>query len=198
MITVRKYREADKENLQKICIATGPGIKNERHRLSQLALYCDYFADCEPENIFIAADEADNAVGYILCCTNFAGFKTAMKKHYFKFTCRYDIVKWLMCRAELIMDEKLFKDYGAFLHIDILDGYQRAGVGTRLMDALLALLLEKGIKGVTLGVGSDNVKGVSFYKKYGFHVVKQGPGFYKLGIFTTERQQTDREKQHET
>jgi ribosomal protein S18 acetylase RimI-like enzyme len=51
--------------------------------------------------------------------------------------------------------------------------------------------LDRCVKGVMLGVGSDNEKGVNFYKKYGFHVIKKGPGFYKLGIFTDK---TDSEK----
>lgn len=182
-VTVRKYQEKDKENLRRICIATGPEIKSEKHRLSQLALYCDYFAEVEPENIFVAANEDDEAVGYILCCTDYLKFKKAMKSHYLKPVRRYSFFKYLVQLGELSYDKPLVKKYPAFLHIDIFDGYQRLGLGHRLMNALMAHLKENNIPAVMLGVGSSNEKGVSFYKKYGFHVIKQGPGFIKYGYY---------------
>ena len=58
--------------------------------------------------------------------------------------------------------------YPAHLHIDILPGYQRMGIGHGLMDALMANYRKKGVKGVMLGVDPNNIKGISFYKKYGF------------------------------
>ena len=42
------------------------------------------------------------------------------------------------------------------------------GIGKAMMDALLSHYKEKGVKGVMLGVDPENIKGVSFYKKYGF------------------------------
>ncbi|MDR3292619.1 MAG: GNAT family N-acetyltransferase [Clostridiales bacterium] len=185
MITIREYRPTDKEKLQNICIATGPAIKNKKHRLSQLALYCDYFVDCEPKNVFVAANEKDEAVGYILCCTDFLKYKSEMNSRYLKTVGRFSLVKKLLYKGEIALQKSVFKDYGAFLHIDILDGYRRMGVGTRLMDTLLAHLKAIGVKGVTLGVGSENTKGVSFYQKYGFHTVKKGTGFYIFGMFTS-------------
>ena len=61
-----------------------------------------------------------------------------------------------------------YPEYPAHLHIDIDPEYQRMGIGKAMMDALLSHYKEKGVKGVMLGVDPENIKGVSFYKKYGF------------------------------
>ena len=42
------------------------------------------------------------------------------------------------------------------------------GIGKAMMDSLLYHYKEKGVNGVMLGVDPENIKGVSFYKKYGF------------------------------
>ena len=61
------------------------------------------------------------------------------------------------------------KNYPAHLHIDIDSNYQRLGIGTRLMDALINHLKAKGVKpGLMLVVGATNEQGRNFYKKYGF------------------------------
>ncbi|MDR3263791.1 MAG: GNAT family N-acetyltransferase [Clostridiales bacterium] len=190
MVTIRNYEVGDFENLQKICLATGPKIKSEKHKLSQLALYCDYFAEYEPENLFVAANESGEAVGYIMCSTDFKKFEEQMKGHYLKIVRAYSLLQWLMSRAEIIIDKRLLRKYAAFMHIDILEGYQRMGVGSRLVDTLVAHLNNLGIAAVMLGVGSGNVKGVSFYKKYGFHVIMSGKGFYKMGYHCDGRDKT--------
>lgn len=41
-------------------------------------MFNDYFTECEPEYIFVIANEMDEAVGYIICSTNYEKF---MKMH---------------------------------------------------------------------------------------------------------------------
>lgn len=182
---IRKYQEKDKDNLRHICIHTArPVPPEERKRQILTLLYCDYFAENESENIFVAADENDNAIGYILCCTDFEKYRYEMKNVYLKRVKNLSFGKWLMGRLELIYQARKIKKYPAFLHIDILDGYQRMGLGHKLMNALMELLQGKGIGSVMLGVGSDNEKGINFYKKYGFHIIQKGPGFVSMGYHT--------------
>jgi ribosomal protein S18 acetylase RimI-like enzyme len=177
---IRKYQEKDKKNLQYICIATAKPTKSEKQKELLTTLYNDYFTECESENIFVAANGDDDAIGYILCSTDYKKFRTTMKKHYMPKVWKLSKWKWLLTQLEFILDTHYSKKYPAFLHIDILDGYQRQGLGHKLMDALISHLRELGVPAVMLGVGADNEKGINFYKKYGFYEVIRGAGLCKM------------------
>ncbi|MFW5780926.1 MAG: GNAT family N-acetyltransferase [Bacillota bacterium] len=181
---IRKYQDKDKKNLQYICIATArPSPKTPKDRDVLTTLYNDYFTENESQNIFVAVTPNDDAIGYILCSSNFNKFKKTMKKYYLPKVWKLSKKKWFLMQLELILDRRLSKKYPAFLHINILDNYQRKGLGSKLMNALMDHLKEKGVKGLMLGVGSDNEKGINFYKKYGFHEILRLPGVCKMGIF---------------
>lgn len=67
-------------------------------------------------------------------------------------------------------------EHPAELHIDLLPVVQGMGLGRRLMDAFLALLRERGVPGVTLGVGGRNTRAVAFYRNLGFEVLREHRG----------------------
>lgn len=184
-MNIRKYQEKDKKNLQYICIATAKPVKHEKDKDVLTALYNDYFTECESENIFVAANEDDDAIGYILCSTDYNKFKKTMKKNYLPKVWKLSKFKWLLTQLELMIDSRFAKKYPAFLHIDILDSYQRMGLGHKLMDALMEHLKESGVSAIMLGVGADNEKGINFYKKYGFHEIIKGFGILKMGYDIT-------------
>lgn len=180
-MNIRKYQEKDKKNLQYICIATAKPVKHEKDKEVLTTLYNDYFTECESQNIFVAVNEQDDAIGYILCSSDFTKFKKTMRKVYLPKVWKFSKTKWLLTKIELIIDTHYAKEYPAFLHIDILDDYQRMGIGHQLMDELMSHLKEKGISAIMLGVGADNEKGVNFYKKYGFYQIKKAFGACKMG-----------------
>lgn len=184
-MNIRKYQEKDKKNLQYICIATAKPTEDQKQKDLLTTLYNDYFTECEQENIFVAVNEADDAIGYILCSTDFKKYKTTMRQVYVPRVWKFNKLKWFITQLELIAESHYSKKYPAFLHIDILDGYQRQGLGHKLMNALVAHLKEKGIGSVMLGVTADNEKGINFYKKYGFKIVKQAFGVCKM-VFIIE------------
>lgn len=62
----------------------------------------------------------------------------------------------------------LYERYPAHLHIDILPRGQGAGLGRRLMEALLTALRERGVPGLHLGVGAGNPGAHAFYLRLGF------------------------------
>jgi ribosomal protein S18 acetylase RimI-like enzyme len=76
--------------------------------------------------------------------------------------------------------EEINIEYPAHLHIDILNEYQRQGIGSRLIQKLENHLKKNQIKGVHLGTSSKNVKAIRFYNKMGFSQIYEGPPGYNM------------------
>lgn len=61
---------------------------------------------------------------------------------------------------------------GHTTQICVLPGYQKNGLGRRLMEASLAALRQQGYRALSLTVTSKNVNAVSLYEDLGFHTVQ--------------------------
>lgn len=184
MATIRPYQPGDKENVRHICIQTGPARAMEAgpDQSKLLTCYCDYYIECEPHNCFVIADDADQAVGYILCAEDCRQYRAQFLHDYAPRTKELTWFHRMECHGSAILPWFFRKRYPAHLHIDILPDYQRMGLGSQLMNALTAHLREKGIPGVMLAVGADNQKGRSFYRKYGFRTLLHLPGVVVMGL----------------
>lgn len=180
-IEVRPYRREDHDQVQRICadLAEDPMFQSEQMKQLLLTAFCNYYIEQEPQNCFVGAD-GDTVAGYILCTENSRAWAEKFPKRY--------VPDWdsspVRVFYEGIMASPLkYADrYPAHLHIDLLPEYQRQGLGTRLMDALIAHLKEKGIGGVMLGVAKDNEKGQNFYRKYGFEVIEEAEAETVMGM----------------
>ena len=74
MINIRKYQDKDKEYLRDICIKTSSlPVDTETERKFLTRLYNDYYTEIEGHNCFVAVDENDIPVGYILCAEKSGG-----------------------------------------------------------------------------------------------------------------------------
>lgn len=169
---IRKYKNSDREQVRNICqlTATDPELSADKDLIA--ALYTEYYTDYEPDNVFILAREGDDlAVGYILCAENYKTYIKNFKKYQLQRVAKLSRKHAWFRRLEFIQERIDGRKYPAHLHIDLLPEAQRQGWGTRLVDALVAQLKEKGVKGIHLGVGGTNEMGINFYKKYGFTVV---------------------------
>jgi ribosomal protein S18 acetylase RimI-like enzyme len=72
--------------------------------------------------------------------------------------------------------------YRAHLHINILPGYQRRGLGSGLMAAFTAKLKEEGHSRVYLETSNHNQKALAFYRKYGFEEIARRPQVFWSGV----------------
>lgn len=81
-------------------------------------------------------------------------------------------------------DPRLYRDYPAHLHIDLLPRAQGTGAGRRLMAALVGELSARGVPGVFLGVGKANAHAVGFYRHLGFVTVREDADTFWLGLRT--------------
>ena len=71
-MTIRPYSKKDFRYVQDICMATSvlSDEDSPSNRAYLCALYCDYYLDNQPEFCFVAVDEDDVPVGYILCAAD--------------------------------------------------------------------------------------------------------------------------------
>ena len=183
MITIRQYRRSDRENVRRVCCHLKPEeplIESQRWPL--LTIFCDYYIDCEPDNCFVAVDENDVAIGYVYCAENYHAYRKRFMREYASklkdqpFSRRADA--WGAAHMPVFYARK----FPAHLHIDVLEPYQRLGLGHQLVDALAAHLRAKGVPGVMLVVGRSNVKGRGFYNKYGFKRLRGIPLVVVMGL----------------
>lgn len=173
MINIRKYRPEDKEAVRKICIETSAFDVNKKNMKRFLSLmYSDYYTTFAQGSCFVAVDEEENVVGYLLCATDFFAYHQCFKHFYQNEIDKLGLKYALMSRNEILLHMLFAKKYPAHLHIDLTAACRRQGVGSRLIAALKEDLKEKGIHSVMLSCGASNTAAVRFYEKNGFKTVR--------------------------
>lgn len=178
-VTIRPYQEKDCVCVQQICIATaGPGFAETPHKKkAAVAAFCQYFITRSPEFCFVAVDERDVPVGYILCTPSFDRW------------CRYGPEQFLTgfpygilwSIGSMLGAVPYLNRYPAHLHINLLPPYQRMGLGKQLMQALEDALRRQNCSGVSLCVSKHNHGAMRFYERCGFQVLGKHPGSVAYG-----------------
>lgn len=183
MPVIRPYREKDWADVRYICLnSEGPCTMPEAGVNWILSTYCDYFIEQEGCNCFVAADENDRAVGYIFCAENYDKFLPVFEEKYLVRIPDDGTWYYPSAKDSTFLQKKYKDEYPAHMHIDVLPEYQRCGLGSKLVDALAGHLRSKGIKGVMLTVGADNMVGQNFYRKYGFSHIETHDGDMAFGL----------------
>lgn len=172
MFSIRPYKTTDRERVRMICHATATDSAYVENPDLVAALYAEYYVDYEPDNAFILVNEADEAIGYILCAEDYKVYVDTFKRKQLPKVRAISRKYGLQHRLGFVMDRLNGRKYPAHLHIDLLPEAQRQGWGTKLIDTLLAHLREKGVKGVCLGVGGTNEGAIRFYQGYGFTEIR--------------------------
>ena len=181
-MNIRPYKETDKRKVQEICLRTAyddyPFTTIEERPCADylLSTYCDYYIECEPESCFVLTDEADEAVGYVLCAKAQRAYRKKFLKEYYPRV-HWDRKAKNSSFAEAWAHEVFARKYPAHLHIDILKDYRGGGNGSKMIAMLLEHLKAKKVKGVHLIVSEDNKKAIRFYERCGFRtLLKFGDG----------------------
>ena len=183
MITIRPYQPGDREGVRRVCCHLTPEQDfDPQARASSLTIFCDYYVDCEPHNCFVAVDEVGLIVGYVYCAENYTQYRRRFMQEYAPKLKGESLHRRLDCFTAAHMPIFYRRKYPAHLHIDVLEPWQRLGLGSQLVDALAAHLRAKGVPGVMLVVGRTNEKGRNFYNKYGFRQLRSIPYFVVMGL----------------
>lgn len=176
MVTIRKYEEKDKENVQFVCLnSEGPdNAPDEETGKFILITFCNYYLENEPENCFVVDDDG-RAVGYIICAENYDKYKKIFDRDYLPTTEKFGPERYKWALNSSAPQSKFKDEYPAHLHIDILPDYQSKGIGSKLIKAFCDNLKEKGVKGVMLIVGTENEGARRFYERNGFTLLQDMP-----------------------
>lgn len=172
MISIRKYRSEDKPAARRILVETSrlPVETQKDIKLLEL-LYNDYYTEVTPEFCFVAANEADEAVGYIICAPDYKSFRKNFMKFYLPEIRELGMKYYFQALTDIMGHAVYAKKYPAHLHINVLSVCQGQGTGTELMNALKDELRKNGIKGLMLSCAADNDGAIRFYKRNGFKVL---------------------------
>ena len=173
-MNIRPYESRDRDDVHFVCLnSEGPCKNSKRYINFALAVYCDYYIEKEPENCFVATDEDDKVIGYIICAENFDDFYNYFQKEYCSRISKWEFRRKKSAFRSIVSHRKYKDKYPAHIHIDILPDFQRMGLGRALTDVLLEHLRRKGIKGLMLTTWIKNTKGRRFYDKYGFVLLEE-------------------------
>lgn len=184
MVSIRKYQEKDRVKLREICKETAwDSYKENENKLETVpVMFLDYFLDFESDLVFVAANENDDAVGYIVCASEYKKFVNAMKKVYIPKLKTIDKSQISFIKTFLFA-LFLIKRNATHFHIDITEKYQHQGIGKKLIDTLIEELKNKGIHSLSICAINRNSTGYPFYIKYGFkEIQKYGKETVSLNI----------------
>lgn len=186
-IGVRGYRPSDKRKVQEICLRAASDNDDLKNWYSDganfiLTTYNNYYLEKEPENCFVAVDENDSPIGYIICAADVDEWRRVFMKEYFPRLKGHKRGHKLNSTGEILIKSVFKRKYPAHLHIDMAKDYRGKGIGTKMMEALTQHLREKGVKGVQLTCGADNDGAVRFYTRFGFKVLNKNRFGVTLGL----------------
>lgn len=166
---IRAYKPTDKERLRFICKETAfDEYKKDPQKLESVPImFCDYFTECEPEYIFMIADENNIAQGYIICAADYEKFTSKMKGEYTNRLLSVAPEETAFLNTFLLALEKI-KDKSVHFHIDMLPECRRKGLGTMLINTLCSKLKSDGFNHISVCCVSRNAASYALCKKLGF------------------------------
>ncbi|MGJ7907185.1 GNAT family N-acetyltransferase [Actinopolyspora sp. H202] len=180
---VRPCRPEDAVAVRRICVATGDAGEHSRHILRDPELMAHVFAGpylaLQPRLCFLA-EISGQPLGYVVAALDSTEFYQRWQREWSPaFTASHPLTGSeehsdeadehlrLLLHRPLRM---LLPDSGSYpshLHINVLSGARRNGLGAALLRTLFTALEQAGSPGVQLGVRATNAAAHAFYRAMG-------------------------------
>jgi len=79
-----------------------------------------------------------------------------------------------------IAGNKIYNE-ARILMLAVREKYRRKGIGTNLLRRFLSVCKKEGLVSIRLEVRTTNTGAITFYKKFGFHIISFIPNYYSNG-----------------
>lgn len=183
---IRPFVPADTANLYEVCLRTGDSGEDATALYTVPTLlgevYVGPYLALEPATAWVV-DHDGVASAYALCAPDTAAFERRCATEWWPdLQRRYPLGRFPSGSqdAEVVeiihdppaTDTALLRDFPAHLHIDLLPGVQGHGFGGELMRNLLEALVQRGTRGVHLGVATVNTRAIGFYEHLAFTTIR--------------------------
>jgi len=195
--SIRSYKSADTSAVYEICLKTGNSGQDATHLFSDPLvlghIYVGPYMEFEPQSVFILEDD-QGPCGYIMGVLDSQTYYQWMHSEWLP-KIRVDYKKptgdpdtWnktekitnLLFQPE---SQRLFPDFPAHLHIDLLSRAQGKGQGKLMMDRFIDYLRYNKISGVHLELSSKNDRAFNFYRKYGMQELDRNNESIFMGFY---------------
>lgn len=173
--------------MRHVCLLTGDSGADATGRWSDDGLIPDVYLEPYlryPEGLAWVVDKGDGVTGYVVAVTDTTDFVSWWRRSWVSefvdrhgSTAQRDEDKWLFdggTQPERLLNSAVLKAFPAHLHIDLLPEAQGRGLGRALLQTLGGELDRRGVPGVHLGVGEDNLAATAFYRRLGFDEPARG------------------------
>ena len=170
-MTVRPYQKKDFRYVQDICVASSKYADNDTapNRALLCAMYCDYYLDNQADYCFVAVDDNDIPVGYVLSAVDLDDYEEKMQEEYLQLVRKLSGSDYFRFIAETkVVQRYIRQGYTAHFRVNVLEEHQRQGVGSELIGALEAKLREMFVEGFYVIVDKKNSSARAFCDKMGF------------------------------
>ena len=176
-LKIRKYQDKDKDAIREISYLTSSiEVINYVSKGCIEDLLTFYHTDYEPESIFVVESD-DKTVGYIMGCR-------AIKRFFWISSLKiipHIVLKFL--RGEYYAESGLvlpllfdlllkrggyIKGYPCFFHIDILSGFRKKKIGSKMVKLFTTQVCKK----VQIRTNTENSGAIKFFARAGFKIKK--------------------------
>ena len=168
---IRPYQKSDFRYVQDICMLTSKYFEEVTplNRALLCSMYCDYYLDNQPEFCFVAVDDKDVPIGYVLCAVDVDNYNELMDNYYLPLVRKISGSDYFHISAENKIAQRYVRHgYTAHLHVNVLPECQRQGIGTQLIQTLENKLIETNVEGVHLICSKNSKIALAFYEKNGY------------------------------
>lgn len=192
-VTIRKATGADEPALSNICLLTADAGKSAKdlHDFAELPglIFAVPYVKLPNTWGFVMEDELSHeVVGYVLGTTDTRYFEQYAEQHWWPpLAEKYSAlgatkpadVKYINTIKHMFTAPQASVAISpAHLHINILEPYQRAGWGRKLIDVALGYLKDEGFEAVWVGLDQRNDDARAFYYRLGFRTIEGTEGNY--------------------
>ena len=179
---IRQYnQETDQKAVRYVCHASSTTPAHKASLRLVCLLYADYYLAQDKQHAFVATDEFDKPIGYVLCATDFQKY-ASIYPTYMADAKKENLKDFLLAKKMLKKSAEAAEEYPAHLQINVLPAFQGRGIGRSLVETEIARLRGEGIKGAYVVIKQSNTAALAFFERLGFTKILTHRKFNILGL----------------